>query len=123
MSPDLNLPGPDIPIIDETRMQNEFGGCPEILAELRDLFLEHAPQLYDTLEEALASGEAQVIADTAHSLKGACATYGAERLTIVCKRMELAARADDLDTARAYEAELKAEYDAVLEAVGRLAVS
>ena len=123
MSPDLNLPGPDIPVIDESRMQNEFGGCPEILAELRDLFLEHAPQLYDTLREALVSGAAQVVADTAHSLKGACATYGAERLTIVCKQMELAARSSDMETACLYRDELKKEYEAVVEAVGQLAVS
>jgi HPt (histidine-containing phosphotransfer) domain-containing protein len=118
----LTLPGNDIPVIDESRMENEFGGAPEILAELRDLFLEHAPQLHDTLREALAAGDGQVIADTAHSLKGACATYGAERLTIVCKEMELAARAGDMDSARAYEEALEQEYEAVVEAVGRLAV-
>ena len=123
MSPDLTLPGPDIPVIDESRMNKEFGGCREILGELRDLFLEHAPQLYDPLHEAMVAGETQVVADTAHSLKGACATYGAERLTIICKQIESAVRTGDPETVRSYGDELKKEYDAVIEAVGQMAVN
>ena len=118
----LTLPGVDIPVIDESRMQNEFGGCPEILVELRDLFLEHAPLLYDAIVQALVDGDSQVIADNAHSLKGACATYGAERLTAVCKEMELAARAGDIELSRDYQDALKCECDAVLEAVANLKV-
>ena len=118
----LTLPGTDIPVIDESRMQNEFGGAPEILVELRDLFLEHAPLIYGTIVQALADGDSQTIADNAHSLKGACATYGAERLTLVCKQMELAARAGDVELARDYEEALAHECDAVIEAVKELNV-
>lgn len=122
MNAQLTLPGVNTPVIDESRMQNEFGGCPEILIELRDLFLEHAPLLYDTIVQALIDGECRTIADNAHSLKGACATYGAERLTAVCKEMELAARADDIELARDYQDMLKTECDAVFEAVANLKV-
>lgn len=118
----LNLPGPDVPAIDETRMMNEFGGSPEILAELRDLFLEHAPPLYEGIKQSAQDGDVQSVVDQAHSLKGACATYGAERLTMVCKEIEMAARNADLDTVRAYDEHLTREYEAVLEAVGRLSV-
>ena len=36
MSKELDLPGPDMPVIDESRLMAEFGGDREILAELRD---------------------------------------------------------------------------------------
>ena len=42
MLKDLALPTPDLPVIDESRLLAEFGGDREILAELRDLFLEQA---------------------------------------------------------------------------------
>ena len=118
----LNLPGPDVPTIDETRMMKEFGGAPEILIELRDLFLEHAPTLYDGIRQSAEDGDVQTVVEKAHSLKGACATYGAERLTAVCKEMELAARAGDIELSRDYQDALKCECDAVLEAVANLKV-
>ena len=40
MSKELNLPGADMPVIDESRLMDEFGGDEEILRELRDLFLD-----------------------------------------------------------------------------------
>lgn len=103
-------------------MMNEFGGAPEILIELRDLFLEHAPSLYEGIRQSTDDGDVQAVVEKAHSLKGACATYGAERLTLVCKEIEMAARNADLDTVRAYDHQLTQEYEAVLEAVGQLSL-
>jgi len=117
---DLTLPGPELPVIDESRLLAEFGGSHEILAELRDLFLEHAPPLYDTISEAAASGDLEVIAQDGHSLKGACATYGAPRLAEVCKEMELAAKAGDLETVQAYSPYFEEEYAKVFEAIKTL---
>ena len=114
----MTLPGPEVPIIDESRLVAEFGGAPEILAELRDLFLEHAPPLYEGIGAALVSGDLPTIVDMAHSLKGACATYGAARLTMVCKNLELTARAGDLEGARQWRDALTTEYQAVFAAIG-----
>ncbi len=122
MSTHLNLPGSDVPAIDETRMMKEFGGAPEILLELRDLFLEHAPSLYEGIRQSTEDGDVQSVIEKAHSLKGACATYGAERLTLICKEIEMAARNADLETVRAYDDHLTREYEAVLEAVGQLSI-
>lgn len=112
------LPGPEVPVIDETRLLAEFGGAPEILAELRDLFLEHAPVLYDGILAALARGEASAVVDQAHSLKGSCATYGAVRLAMICRNIEMAARTGDLAAAASFRAVLATEYDAVFAAIG-----
>ncbi len=122
VSTHLSLPGDDAPVIDESRMMNEFGGSPEILAELRDLFLEHAPPLYVGIKQAIKECDIKAIIDQTHSLKGACATYGAVRLTVVCKEVEMAARRNDLNAVHEYVPYLAEEYEAVLEAVGRLSV-
>ncbi len=98
MSKELNLPGPEMPVIDESRLMAEFGGDEEILRELRDLFLDHAPPLYRAMKEAIANGDCEKVAREAHSFKGACATYGAPRLAMVCREFEMLAKEEDLPT-------------------------
>ncbi len=122
MTTEIALPGPDMPVIDESRLMTEFGGDLEILAELRDLFLEHAPPLFESIKEALTSQDIAVIARDAHSLKGACATYGAPRLAMVCKAVELAAKASDWDAINAHKELFTTEYDKVFEAISSLNV-
>ena len=120
---DLTLPADELPVIDESRLLAEFGGNREILAELRDLFLEHAPPLYETISKAAVEGDLDVIAADGHSLKGACATYGAPRLAMVCREFEMLAKEEDLPTVRANIAHLEMEYHAVFEAIGTIGVS
>jgi len=112
---DLALPGPDVPVIDETRLLEEFGGDQEILAELRDLFMEHVPPLVEEIIQSAATGDMDAISKQAHSLKGACATYGAPRLAMVCKIVELSGRAGDNDKVQAHIDHLRQEYEAVCE--------
>lgn len=123
MSTDFALPGPDMPVIDESRLMAEFGGDREILAELRDLFLEHAPPLFEAIKQAVTDQDIAVIARDGHSLKGACATYGAPRLAMVCKVMELAAKGDDWSTINDHRDIFAEEYEKVFEAIGSLTVS
>jgi len=118
----MTLPGADVPIIDESRLMNEFGNDPEILAELRDLFLEHAPPLFSAMTEAIQTGDCESLVRDAHSFKGACATYGAARLAMVCREFEMAAKQNDLATIQANTEHLDREYHAVFEAVGSIGV-
>ena len=117
MSKELALPGPDVPVIDETRLLEEFGGDQEILNELRDLFLEHVPPLYKDIELACSSVDHESFAISIHSLKGACATYGAPRLAMICKEMELWARGGDMESVTAAFDHLTREYNAVFEQI------
>ena len=123
LSRELNLPGSEMPVIDESRLMTEFGGDKEILSELRDLFLEHATLLYKAMKEAVANGDCEMVAREAHSFKGACATYGAPRLAMVCREFEILAKEKDIPTARANIAHLEMEYHAVFEAIGTIDVS
>jgi len=122
VSKELNLPGPEMPVIDESRLMAEFGGDEEILRELRDLFLDHAPPLYKAIKEAIANGDCEKVAREAHSFKGACATYGAPRLAIVCREFEMLAKGKDLPMIRANITHLEMEYHAVFEAIGTIGV-
>jgi HPt (histidine-containing phosphotransfer) domain-containing protein len=117
------LPGPDTPVIDESRLIAEFGGDREILAELRDLFLDHAPPLFESIRAAVASRDVEVVARDGHSLKGACATYGAPRLAMVCKVIEQAAKRGDWDTIDQHHDLFVAEYEKVFEAIGHLSLT
>jgi len=117
VSKELALPGPDVPIIDETRLLEEFGGDQEILNELRDLFLEHVPPLYTDIEQACQSADQEAFAVSVHSLKGACATYGAPRLAMVCKEMEAWARGGDMESVKAAFEHLTSEYNAVFDQI------
>ncbi len=121
MIKELDLPGPEVPVIDESRLLSEFGGDREILAELRDLFLSQAPPLYATILESMDGGNVPEMVKDAHSLKGACATYGAPRLTTVCKEIELAGKAGDLETARAWRAVFILEFAALKEGITHIA--
>jgi len=118
---EIALPGPEVPVIDESRLLSEFGGDREILAQLRDLFLSQAPPLYASILEAMDSGSVSDLVRDAHSLKGACATYGAPRLTLVCKEIELAGKANDLETALAWRQAFVQEFAALSEGITRIA--
>ncbi len=117
MTKDLALPGPDVPVIDETRLLEEFGGDQEILNELRDLFLEHVPPLFADIEEAAQSGDADSLATNIHSLKGACSTYGAPRLAMLCKQVEQLARSGETQIVKENFEALRHEYDQVFDQI------
>jgi HPt (histidine-containing phosphotransfer) domain-containing protein len=114
---DFALPTADLPVVDENRLLSEFGGDASILAELRDLFMEHVPPQFAEIEAAIAAGDTEALARHTHSLKGACATYGAPRLAMICKSAELAARQGDIAVIREHQDQLREEYQKVCEQI------
>ena len=123
MSQELTAPGPEIPVIDESRLIAEFGEDAEVLTELRDLFLQHVPSLYNSIQVAVATGDSPTLAKDAHSLKGACATFGAPRLAMVCLEFEKLGKAGDMETARKNLALLDEEYERVFSSIGSVGTS
>jgi HPt (histidine-containing phosphotransfer) domain-containing protein len=111
-----------VPVIDQTRLLSEFGDSPEILAELRDLFLEHVPPLVQSITDAAAAGDAQVLTHHAHSLKGACSTYGAPRLVAVCRALEELGREGDVASIVQRIPEFEAEIERFVEHISTITV-
>ncbi|MHB8628198.1 MAG: response regulator [Aggregatilineales bacterium] len=67
-------------------------GNPAVLGRLIDIFLENTPKSLATLRTALVQTDAGSLRLTAHSLKSSSASYGATRLSNLCKELEVAAR-------------------------------
>jgi len=119
---DLALPGADLPVIDKNRLMAEFGDMPEIMSELRDLFLEHAPPLYEAIIQGAQDNDNEALLKAAHSLKGACSTFGAPRLTHSCLEIEAAAKAQDVDAIKAYLAVFEEEYNMACSEIRQVCV-
>jgi HPt (histidine-containing phosphotransfer) domain-containing protein len=76
-----------------------LGDDPEALAELADAFLEEAPQRLAELVQGAAAADADLLVRAAHTLKANAAMFGAGRLEQLCRNLETAARARDLNGA------------------------
>jgi HPt (histidine-containing phosphotransfer) domain-containing protein len=66
----------------------EMAGA-EFVGELVDTFLEEAPRMLAELREAYAAHDAERFRRTAHSLKSNSNTFGATRLGIAARDLEL----------------------------------
>ncbi|MFO7653353.1 MAG: Hpt domain-containing protein [Candidatus Krumholzibacteriia bacterium] len=109
-----------LPVLDTSRLLTDFGDSPEVLSELRDLFLEHVAPQAEAIAAAVAAGDPVRLADQAHNLKGACSTYGALRLTAVCHALELAGKGGELTTAAALLPHLDDEIARLVEHLGAI---
>ena len=68
-----------------------------IVAGLITLFLENTPSILADAREALAHKDAARLSRAAHTLKGSCSNFGANRLQKICEHLEQAADAGDID--------------------------
>lgn len=123
MSADLLVPDVEVPVLDQSRLLEEFGDSPEILNELRDLFLQSLPPLLADIKAAHCAGNRASLARSAHSLKGAGSTYGALRVFEVCRQLESQAKQDQLAEVGPTIELLEVELDKLTEAVASLASS
>jgi HPt (histidine-containing phosphotransfer) domain-containing protein len=73
-----------------------LGGDREALVELVDSFLDEAPQRLTELRRGADQGDAGLVGRAAHTLKSNGSTFGAVELASLCRRLELAARANEL---------------------------
>jgi signal transduction histidine kinase/DNA-binding response OmpR family regulator/HPt (histidine-containing phosphotransfer) domain-containing protein len=104
----LNL-NPATPIFDRAGMLARLMDDEELIRLVVDGFLEDLPRQITALKAALEARDAPGVERQAHTLKGASANVGGERLREVAYEMEQAARAGDLNAAGIYLAELEAE--------------
>ncbi|MEM9809780.1 MAG: Hpt domain-containing protein [Pseudomonadota bacterium] len=81
-----------------------------------DAYWESNDQLIAQLKDALAAGDTNAVATTAHGLKGSSANLGATLMAERAREIELAAKGNDLDAARAACAKLDDDIAAVRQA-------
>ena len=83
---------------------SKFGGDRDILRELAELYLDAAPELFESLAVSMNSSHSDEIGELAHSIKGAVSNFGAVAIYDAAENLEISARKGDLKTARrAYE--------------------
>ncbi len=82
---------------DRTFASEQAGEDPELLAELLGLLNESSKTDLQKIEEGLAAGDAQAVADAAHSIKGAAASLGVEGLRVAAHAVEKLGRANQLE--------------------------
>jgi CheY-like chemotaxis protein/HPt (histidine-containing phosphotransfer) domain-containing protein len=60
----------------------------DLLVQLIDVFLENTPKVLSEARAALGANASPQLARAAHSLKGSCSNFGAERMRAACQRLE-----------------------------------
>ena len=106
----------DLQVLDDIRaLQGE--DSPAFLDQIIHTYLEHTPQLFAALHEAVVRNNALTLQRTAHSLKSSSAALGATTLAALCQDLELLGRQQNLEKVTAVLATATAEYELVREAL------
>ena len=80
------------PALDQRYVSTLKGSRPEFYARLMDLFAGFAPDAIQQIGDASAERDADAVMRHAHSLRSASANIGANQLSDICARLQLAAR-------------------------------
>jgi signal transduction histidine kinase/DNA-binding response OmpR family regulator len=92
-------PGPEAPLPDAPRLDRrvvaelrQLGGLErDLLSEVIELFLKTVPERVQSLERAVALGDAAALRFHAHALRSTSGNVGATRLSTLCTRLEMSA--------------------------------
>ena len=101
---------PDLPVFDRPGMLERLMNDEALAAIILDRFRESAPRQVAAVRTALAAGDADGIRRAAHSLKGAAANVGGERVRRAAFELEQAGQAGDLQAAGTILAGLEQEF-------------
>ncbi len=93
------------------------GGVGGAFATIIEVFLEDTPTYLGSLEDAVATGDAQALADGAHKIKGSARNLGANRLAAACSQLEEMTRSGSTDGATELLSSLVTEYELVKAAL------
>lgn len=85
--------------------------------DIIELFLQLAPEIYETTRAALKDKDTQSVARATHKLKSQAAYFGAHRMVQVCKAIEQHGYAGDLVRCERLIDDLEDELDRVVAAL------
>jgi CheY-like chemotaxis protein/HPt (histidine-containing phosphotransfer) domain-containing protein len=89
----------------------DIEGEESILSKLIDVFIENTPRVLGEARAAVARGMSPQLERAAHTLKGSCSNFGAERMRLACEKLEALAREGDLEKADDLIAEVQKEFE------------
>lgn len=100
----------DKSVFDMEALLNSTCDDDELAGQVVGVFLSDIPEQLDYLQKALDEDDAATAERVAHSIKGAAATVGGERLRAVAFECEKLGKAGDLDALRGMMAHLRETY-------------
>lgn len=104
-------------VFDRTSVLERLEGDNGLAMTVIEAFLEDAPLQIQELKNLATSGDAAGSGRLAHSIRGAAANVGGERLRMVTAKVEKAADSGNLDTANNHMAELEAQFHLLRDAI------
>jgi PAS domain S-box-containing protein len=108
----------DLPVFDRESVMERMMGDQELVSAVIEGFLASIPHEIDVLKEMVASADAHSAGRQAHSIKGAAANVGGERMRQVALAMERAADEGNLTAVNEKMEELDAQFLLLREALG-----
>jgi PAS domain S-box-containing protein len=114
---DNSVPAIDLSLLNGFRDLEEDGES--LLSKLIAVFLENSPKLLSDCRSALNDHSSPQLALAAHTLKGSCANFGAERLRRCCQNLEQTANEGNLERAAEELASVEKEFNYVRVALER----
>ena len=90
----------DAPILSDAvlaELRESTGDDDEFVRELVQAYIDEGVGYLEAMAAAVAAGDAAAMVRPAHTMKSSSATMGAMRLSVICKGLEEAGRAGDVD--------------------------
>lgn len=118
------MTGSDLPTFDSAVLQElraSVGGDDGFISELIATYRVDGAAQVDSIEAAIAAGDPAALVRPAHTMKSSSASVGAQRLSEMCRGLELDARSGLIADGEARLAALRAEWSEVGEALDRFA--
>jgi signal transduction histidine kinase/CheY-like chemotaxis protein/HPt (histidine-containing phosphotransfer) domain-containing protein len=106
-------------ILDLSKAMSVVDGDRELFEEVANLFLEDAAEKLAKLREGVVRGDASVVAQAVHTLKGSMGYFGAKRAFDALKRLELVGKNRTWKEAETAQLELEREFRALETAMKR----
>ena len=105
----------ELPVLDAKMLQSlrEI----DALVEVIDLYLENFPQMLQSINAAVSSGDAPALRSAAHSMKSTSGTLGASGMFELCKQLEAMGRAGSTAEAPALVSRIEGEFERVRAAL------
>jgi HPt (histidine-containing phosphotransfer) domain-containing protein len=107
----------ELAVFDRAAFMNRMMDDKDLARTILDGFLEDMPGQITQLKNHLAVGDACLVEQQAHKIKGASAVVAGEALRAVAWAMEQAGKAGDLKGARDRASDLDTQFNALKEAL------
>jgi HPt (histidine-containing phosphotransfer) domain-containing protein len=103
----------DSPINQATLDELITGTDADFVRDLIDTFLDDTPKMLGEMNQALTTNDAEAFRRAAHSLKSNSASFGAMRLSVQSKEMEMLGKSGNLSGVGDRLTEMAAEFERV----------